>query len=449
MKKGNFVHLVRIGLRCGGAGLRMVKNMKRSNRFRRLLAGCLGVMFAGMMVLGGCGGRENAGTEEKTAGKTETEVNMEVTLAAEQGAEISGQADAEMAEIDRRIADMSLREKVLQMFMITPEALTGQSRVTAAGDLTKQAIETCPVGGIIYFSDNLENHDQLQAMLSNTRAFYKEMNAPEPFLAVDEEGGTVARVGNHPNFSVEKFGDMCDVGAGGNPAEAEEIGRRIGAYLSELGFNLDFAPVADVLTNPDNTVVAKRSFGSDPLLVADMAMAMAEGLQSQGVCAAVKHFPGHGSTAADTHQGYAYTDKTLDELMAADLIPFRAAAAENIPFIMAAHISVPSVTGDDTPCSLSRYMITSVLREQLDYQGIVITDAMNMGAISNQYSSEEAAVRAIEAGADMILMPADFQQALEGVMQAAENGVISEERIDESVRRILKVKTLKVKMEMR
>lgn len=425
---------------------------------------CTGIwigILALMMALGGCAGSESrgaaepadSGATEKLTGQTvagtsetltETAAPADPTVMTEAEAWAEQAASSDLMEkmIDKMIADMSLREMVLQMFMITPESLTGQGGVTAAGELTRQAIASYPVGGLVYFSSNMENAGQLKGMLENTSAYYEQQKAPKPFLAVDEEGGTVARIGNHADFSVEQFEDMCAVGARGNIEEAEEIGRKIGSYLSELGFNLDFAPVADVMTNPENTVVARRSFGSDPQLTADMAMAVAKGLESQGICAAVKHFPGHGSTAADTHQGYAYTDKTLEELMAADLIPFRAAASKEVPFIMAAHISVPTVTGEDTPCSLSKYMITSVLREQLGYQGIVITDAMNMGAVSSQYSSEEAAVKAIEAGADIILMPADFHQALDGVLRAVENGTISEKRIEESVRRILKIKII-------
>lgn len=387
-------------------------------------------------------GKENSEGAGKESGEGEERENREDAVKEAGQKAAKGEAGSIEIAIDERLADMSLREKVLQMFMITPEALTGKERVTASGILTQQAVEKYPVGGIIYFSSNIENPEQLKAMLSNTMSYYEQFQAPVPFLAVDEEGGTVARIGNHADFHVEKFDDMCVVGARGNADEAEEIGRKIGAYLSELGFNLDFAPVADVLTNPENTVVARRSFGSDPELVADMALAAAKGLQSQGICAAMKHFPGHGSTAADTHQGYAYTDKTLEELMASDLIPFREAALQNIPFIMAAHISVPSITGDNTPCSLSKYMITTVLREQLGYRGIVITDAMNMGAVASQYSSGEAAVKAIKAGADVILMPEDFQQALDSVLHAVESGAISETRIEESVRKILEIKMI-------
>ncbi len=343
-------------------------------------------------------------------------------------------------QIEELLADMTLEEKVLQLFMITPEALTGYETVTAAGDHTRESILQYPVGGIIYFAKNLQSPEQVKEMLGNTCRYYEEAGYPAPFLGVDEEGGTVARIGKGATFGVERIGDMRAVGDQEDPKEAERVGTVIGSYLSELGFTLDFAPVADVLTNPENKVIGNRSFGTDPTLVSDMIVAEMRGLEDAGVWAVLKHYPGHGATLGDSHQGYAYTDKTLDELMEAELVPFQRGIEEGIHFIMAAHISVPSVTGDDVPCTLSSYMITDVLRERMGYDGIVVTDAMNMGAVSQHYDSAEAAVRALQAGVDLILMPADFHSAYEGVLDAIEAGKLTEERIDESVKRILRVK---------
>lgn len=343
-------------------------------------------------------------------------------------------------QIQEMMANMTAEEKVLQLFMITPEALTGYETVTRAGDSTKEAVLEYPVGGIIYFSGNLKEPEQVRTMLENTRQFYKEAGYPAPFLGVDEEGGTVARIGRQSAFSAEQVEDMRSIGDGGDIQEAERVGRIIGSYLSELGFTLDFAPVADVLTNPENQVIGRRSFGSDPDLVADFAMAEAKGLEESGVWAVLKHYPGHGATLGDSHQGYAYTDKTLDELMEAELVPFQKGIQEGIRFIMAGHISVPSVIGEEVPCSLSSYMITDVLREKMGYDGIVVTDAMNMGAVCQRYDSAEAAVLALQAGVDLILMPEDFRSAYEGVLAAVETGELTENRIEESVRRILYVK---------
>lgn len=233
---------------------------------------------------------------------------------------------------------------------------------------------------------------------------------------------------------------MSDVGSRGDSQEAYEVGSRIGAYLKDLGFNMDAAPDTDVLTNPENEVVRYRSFGSDPQLVARMAQEELKGLNDQGIIGLYKHFPGHGGTTADSHEGYAYVSETLDELKNGALVPFQSGIDSGIRVIMVSHISCPNVTGDNTPATLSRMLITDILRNEMGFDGMVITDALDMGAITEQYSSDQAAVAALNAGADMLLMPEDFQTAYQGVINAVNSGTLSEERIDESVRRILKIK---------
>ena len=343
-------------------------------------------------------------------------------------------------EVQNIVDSMSLEEKVAQLFLVQPEAIVDIGTATAAGDATKQAINKTPVGGFVYFSDNLQSEQQVQDMLRNVQKYSEDRIGLPAFLSVDEEGGTVARVASTGRFDVTDVGDMAKIGASGDVQQARQAGETIGSYLSELGFNLDFAPDADVLTNPDNTVVKKRSFGSDPRVVSDMSLAVAQGLEQHQVHSVYKHFPGHGATAGDTHQGYAYTDKTLDELKQSELIPFENAIQNNAAFIMAAHISAPHVTGDDTPASLSETMITDILRGQMGYDGIVVTDAMNMGAVTEQYTSAQAAVKALQAGADLVLMPEDFQEAYQGVLDAVKDGTLTEQRINESVTRIVKVK---------
>lgn len=343
-------------------------------------------------------------------------------------------------EVQNIVDSMSLEEKVAQLFLVQPEAIVDIGTATAAGDATKQAINKTPVGGFVYFSDNLQSEQQVQDMLRNVQKYSEDRIGLPAFLSVDEEGGTVARVASTGRFDVTDVGDMAKIGASGDVQQARQAGETIGSYLSELGFNLDFAPDADVLTNSDNTVVKKRSFGSDPRVVSDMSLAVAQGLAQHQVYSVYKHFPGHGATAGDTHQGYAYTDKTLDELKQSELIPFENAIQNNAAFIMAAHISAPRVTGDDTPASLSKTMITDILRGQMGYDGIVVTDAMNMGAVTEQYTSAQAAVKALQAGADLVLMPEDFQEAYQGVLDAVKDGTLTEQRINESVTRIVKVK---------
>ena len=343
-------------------------------------------------------------------------------------------------QIDGYLEEMTLEEKVAQLFIIQPEAILDVGTAVAAGDATREAIDKYPVGGFIYFGENLQSKEQTQEMLRNVQAYSTERTGFPAFLSVDEEGGTVARVAGTGNFDVPDIGDMADIGAAGDVDAAKQVGEDIGSYLAELGFNLDFAPVADVLSNPENTVVRKRSFGSDPELVSDMAIAVSDGLEEKGLLSAYKHFPGHGATSADTHKGYAYTDKTLEELEACELIPFQRCIAAGAKCSMAAHSSAPKGTGDDTPTSLSKTMVTDILREKMGYTGLVVTDAMNMGAITEEYTSGEAAVKALQAGVDIVLMPENFQEAYQGVLDAVADGTLTEERIDESVTRILTVK---------
>ena len=342
--------------------------------------------------------------------------------------------------VEKLLAGMDLKQKVAQMFMVTPEALTGYSKVTAAGEVTKQCFIRYPVGGVIYMAGNLIDTEQTRIMLSNMQDYSVEYLGFPVFLGVDEEGGTVARIAGIRAFGVEDVGNISEIGASGNCDLAYQAGSTIGAYLSALGFNLDFAPVADVWSNKKNTVVKYRSPGSDPELVRDMVIAQIEGFKEQGILCAVKHFPGHGSTSEDSHNGAAVVERTLQELFECDLIPFKGAVQAGVPFVMVGHLSLPKVVEEDVPAVFSKEIITDILRGELGFCGIVITDALDMGAVTDYYSSAQAAVMAVAAGADMLLMPEDFVAAYEGVLNAVQRGELTQERIDESVRRILKVK---------
>lgn len=344
-------------------------------------------------------------------------------------------------EVQTILDNMTLEDKIAQLFILYPETLvSGVNRVTAAGEMTREAFDRRPVGGLIYMRQNLESKEQVQTMLSDFQEISLSRAGLLAFLCVDEEGGKVTSVGGTEALAIPRGEDMADIGARNRPEEAYQKGEFIGGYLSELGFNVDFAPVADVLSNPENTVVKKRSFGADPKLVTAMTAAFAEGLQSKGILGSYKHFPGHGATAGDTHKGYSYTDKTLEELKACELLPFIDGISRDIPMIMVGHISLPKVIGDDTPASLSSYIMTDLLREELGYKGIIITDALAMKAVIDEYSSDEAAVRALEAGADILLLPEDFELAFQGVLQAVNEGRLSRERLDQSLQRIIRQK---------
>ena len=275
------------------------------------------------------------------------------------------------------------------------------------------------------------------ALLENTQSYAKI----PLFLGVDEEGGTVSRVGSNPEMGVPSVGDMRSLGKQQDPAVVHAAGQDIGGGLHALGFNLDFAPVADVAQGADS-VIGSRSFGSDPELCASLAGVIVKSLRAEGIVSCLKHFPGYGSATVDDHNGTSIVEKSLSELEACDLIPFQSiiAAEGSVPFVMVSHLSYPSVTGSDTPADLSSSIVTDILRDKLEYQNVIITDSHSMASITDHYSAGDAAVKALEAGCDMILMPSDLQAAFDAVKAAVADGTLSQARIDESVLRILTVK---------
>ena len=339
------------------------------------------------------------------------------------------------------VAKMSLEDKVAQMFMVTPEALSKfNGSVVASGEQTKQAFAKRPVGGVIYNSANLQSPEQVKSMLSNLQKYSKDRVGIPVFIAVDEEGGTVARVSGSKSMGIKPYPNMSEVGAGKDSNRALQIGAEMGKYLADLGFNIDFAPDADVLTNPQNDLLKYRAFGSDPQTVTTMTAAFTEGLQTSGVLATYKHFPGHGSTSADSHKGITVSQQDATELEQVDLVPFKDAVAKDVKLIMVSHVCFPKAFGDNTPASLSKKVVTGWAREKLQYQGILITDAMSMGAISDNYQPSEAAVKAIQAGIDIVLDPKDFDAAYQGVLAAVKSGKISQEQVNQAVTRIVATK---------
>lgn len=419
------------------------REYRRARRKRNQLIAIIVVIVAGLaLVAGGIFGvtrlmkhlNDKKHTEELQAQLEELAESEPAVVEAPEEEPQELTSDDYLNQIaDTCIAEMSLENKVAGLFMITPESLTGVDTVIQAGDTTKQKLSEYPVGGLIYFSKNIKSADQLKEMLDTTR---NTMIYPV-FLAVDEEGGSVSRVAGAG--LAENVGDMSEIGSTCDPEKAKEVGTTIGTYLSQSGFNVDFAPVADVVS-AENAVIGNRSFGSDPNVVGTMVAAEVQGLQESGVSSCLKHFPGIGDTTTDTHDEKTVSEKTLEDMQQNDLPAFQAGIDAGADFVMVSHMSLPNVVGDDTPCSLSGTVISDLLRNQLGYDGIVITDALDMSAITDSYSSAEAAVKAIEAGADMLLMPENFEEAYQGVLEAVQNGTISEERINESLKRIYRVK---------
>ena len=350
--------------------------MKWDNSMKPLL---IVVLMVVALIVQGCGLSDSAIT------KSEPDDNIFYHAETDANEKTDGISEEELLDKEVRtiLDNMTLKQKIFQMFIVTPEALVKNNSVIDAGDVTQNLLQEYPVGGLVFFTSNLICEKQTAQMLQSIQKLATATVGLPAFLCVDEEGGRVARIGNNDGFQVQKVGVMGDIKSA---EEAYTAGDTIGQYLKNLGFNLDFAPDADVLTNKNNSVIGNRSFGSDPYEVLSYASEFSNGLHKNGILSTFKHFPGHGGTEADTHEGMAYTNKTYEELLHSELVPFAGAGKADVDFIMLSHICVPKVTGDDTPCSLSYQMATEILREELGYEGLVITDAMNMGAIIQKYT---------------------------------------------------------------
>ena len=357
-----------------------------------------------------------------------------------------GGSSSSKSRIERLVQDMTLEAKIGQMFIIRPEHLNSAMSADAIhrtitscdielNDVMIETLNKYPAGGFAFFTRNLQSPEQLKKFTDDLM----DASVTIPFIAVDEEGGRVARIGNHGSFDVPKIPPMQEIGTSGDTSLAYAAGSIIGGYLSDYGFNLDFAPVADVNINPDNIVIGDRSFGSDPHLVSEMDSAFLSGLHSRGILGTLKHFPGHGDTTSDTHTGYVAIYKTWDELLQAELIPF-IENFNNTDMVMIEHITLINITSDDLPASMSYQLITERLRNELNYDGVVITDSMEMGAINNAYPSGEATLKSIEAGVDIVLLPYDYRESFNAVLNAVKSGRISEQRINKSVERIIELK---------
>ena len=375
---------------------------------------------------------------------------------------------------------MTLNEKVGQLFIIRPDQLDTSlsleqihdSKASGSKSLTplmRKTLIDYPAGGFAIFRKNILDPEQLKSFIDELKNACKI----SPIMAVDEEGGRIARIANHNKFNVTKFKSMEAIGNTGNAKNAYRAAQVIGGYLKEYGFTLNFAPVADINTNPENIIIGDRAFGTRPELVSKMAGAYLDGLHAQDIAGCLKHFPGHGDTKDDTHSGYAAVYKTWAELLNCELIPF-IDNLDKADCIMTAHVTLESISGKSSatahhnlthqnlisqptrervsasqsqpavatlrPATLTREIITGKLRDELGYKGVIITDALIMKAICDHYSSEEAAVLALKAGNDILLMPYDYVSSFNAVLNAVQSGEISERRIDESVLRILDLK---------
>lgn len=395
----------------------------------------LAALAGGSLALSGCAGDGSNGTGGPTG------VDGSGGEGAGDGQNPEAAAVAARAAVDERIGAMTLEQKVAQLFIVTPEALVeGVSQVTQAGDMTREGVTAHPVGGIVYFAQNLLDPEQTTTMLANVKQFYADAGNVAPFIAVDEEGGTVVRVADNEAFGAQDVGDASVLGSAGDTEAAKRAAEQIADYLMPLGFNLDFAPVADVVDPLRSDTMGLRSFSSDAAVAADMVRAEVEGFRDKKMLCCAKHFPGIGAAAGDSHEGAITIEATNEELETVDLVPFRAAIEAGVPMIMVGHVSLPNIVGDSTPAPLSSAVVQGMLRDSLGYTGIIVTDSLSMGAITDYYTPAEAAVAALKAGCDIPLMPERLDEAYQGVLSAVQVGELTEERLDESLTRILTAK---------
>ena len=395
---------------------------------------------------------ENLGTNETTISYSADGGDSWQAFKSNSG----GDSEAIKAIIDK----MTLEQKVAQLFVVSPETLTGVDSVQYAGDMTYQALQDYPVSGIVFAKDNIDSSSQFGTMTDNLQSYSEEISGLPLFLAAAEEGGSASVLGNNDNldeYYENSYSDdgsdyssssansvhsgapsMSEIGRKDDSTNAYEAGKSIGSLMSAYGLNLDLAPVADVLSG-NSTGIGNRTFGTDAQTVSDMALEVIRGIQEEDVNAAMKYFPGYGA-ASSNMSGFPVINSSLDELKKKEFLPYSNAIAQGMDFVMVGHISVPNVTGDDTPASLSEKMISEVLRKDLGFKGIVMTDYLNDKTIVKNYGAADAAVKAIQAGADLLLEPDDLEAAYEGVLKAVKKGDITEDRLDESIYRILRVK---------
>ncbi|WP_019849675.1 beta-N-acetylhexosaminidase [Desulfitobacterium sp. PCE1] len=332
--------------------------------------------------------------------------------------------------LKERIQAMTLEEKVGQLVMVGVDGYEINANA-------QQLIQNYHVGGFVLLKKNVNDTQQMLKLL-NALKDTNGVNKIPLFLALDEEGGRVSRMPSE----FKKMPSSLRVGAQNNGALGKRMGEILGREVKEFGMNVNFAPVLDIFSNPKNTVIGDRAFGNTPELVSKVGIQAMGGIQDQGIISVVKHFPGHGDTSVDSHVGLPRVDYDLERLRNFELVPFAEAIANDVDAIMLAHILLPKID-PDYPASFSEALISDILRKEMSYDGVVITDDMTMGAIVENYSIGEAAVKSILAGSDIVLVCHDFakeEAVLKEILHAAETGKIPSDRIDESVYRVLKLK---------
>lgn len=394
--------------------------------------GIIPIFFTILMLISACATENPINPSKKTNLPIETDIKLSETYIK---TELSKE-DKVKLEIESIIEEMSLDEKIGQLFIISVRNSYNGTRMLRADDFMKEILKKYKPGGLILFTVNFADPLQTRDLIRDTQA----LSRIPLFIAVDEEGGSVARLGNSQRMSVTKLPPAAIIGRTGNTEYARIASRVISAELKAFGFNMNMAPVADVNTNSRNPIIGNRTYSSNPYEAGAMVAAVTETMAEENMISVLKHFPGHGDTSEDTHMGDVVLNHNRERLEKIEFVPFRMGIEAGADAVMTAHIQVPSVTGSDMPATMSPILIQDILRKELGFEGIIITDAMDMGAIKKYWSPGEAAVNALKAGIDIILIPASISDAVHGIKSALNSGEISIERIDQSLFRILKVK---------
>ncbi|SDX25489.1 beta-N-acetylhexosaminidase [Paenibacillus sp. CF384] len=332
-------------------------------------------------------------------------------------------------EITQQVEKMSLDEKLGAMIIAGVDGTMGSQAA-------KRMIASQHVGGVIFYANNIKTPTGVVAYVNQLKAWNKD-NASPLIVSVDQEGGRVSRLPGLVKLPTAKA-----IGDTGNSAYATKIGSILGEASMKMGFNLDFAPVLDINSNPKNPVIGDRSYGSTPKLVTKMGIAAMEAIEAEGVIPVVKHFPGHGDTSVDSHLELPVVNKSEAALKAFEWVPFQEAIDKGVDAVMIAHILFPEVDAN-VPASLSKRVITDELRGELGFKGVVMTDDLTMGAIAKNYGMGEAAVMTVKAGSDILLVAHEYKNVdaiLAALKKSVNSGEITVERIDESVKRILVLK---------
>lgn len=379
--------------------------------------------------LDGTGASAGTGTSAGTCASA----GIDAASSGESADELSSNA---RIRAEALLAGLTLERKAGQMLFPAYRSHDDGSSAAKADEDTLEAIRSLQPGGIAFFAENISD---IQGTASLVAAFQSESDIPI-FTGIDEEGGPVARIGSAEDLDATRLPDNATIGKTGNPDCARDAAIVIAREIGSLGFNLNFAPVCDVFSNPANKVIGRRAYGSDPEEVARMAVAAVSAYRTNGIVSVPKHFPGHGDTTADSHSALPLTEMDRETLERVSLAPFKAVIDAGAPMIMTAHISVPNAVENDLPATLNPEILTGLLREEMDFRGIILTDAMEMKAISDLFGETEACLRAIRAGADMVLMPTDPLAVRDAIAAAVRDGSLDESVVDRAVLRILTVK---------